>query len=29
MISIFFSEIFDTEVVDNKGESDVARHMLP
>ena len=29
MISIFFSKIFDAKVVDNKGESDVMRRMLP
>ena len=29
MISILFSDIFDAEVVDDKGESDVMRRMLP
>ena len=29
MISIFFSGIFDTKAVDDKGEGDVTRHMNP
>ena len=29
IISIFFSDIFDAEVVNDKGESDVTRRMLP
>ena len=29
MISIFFSDIPDSEVVDNTGEGDVMRNMLP
>ena len=29
MINIFFSEIFDAEVVDDKGEGDFTRRMLP
>ena len=29
MISIFFSDIFDAKVVDDKGESDVMHRMLP
>ena len=29
IISILFSNIFDAEVVDEKGESDVIRRMLP
>ena len=29
MISIFFANIFDAELVDAKGEGDVTRHMLP
>ena len=29
IINIFFSDIFDAEVVDDKEKSDVTRHMLP
>ena len=29
MITILFAKIFDAKVVDNKGEGDVTRHMLP
>ena len=29
VIRIFFAEIFDAEVVDDKGEGDIMRHMLP
>ena len=29
MISIFFSDVFDAKVVNDKGEIDVTRRMLP